>query len=95
MTMKSRPADEPNSRQSHTNLVPPDECERTRVGSWVLPSGNSVDLSVSVDDLGVRHLWWGWDRTPLSSEEAAYYRAVIFPSAMAILGVCRWVAIEL
>jgi hypothetical protein len=94
MTMKNRPTDEP-TRQPDTKGGPPDECERTRIGSWALPSGNSVDVSHSVDERGIGHLWFGWDRTPITLEEADYYRAVIFPAVAAKLGFRRWAVVEL
>ncbi len=61
---------------------PPREDLRIKLGSWVCPTGNSVDVYTDPlpDAAGVYHTWLYWDQPPpLLPEDRAYYLAVIRP----------------
>jgi hypothetical protein len=52
-----------------------------RLGSWVCPSGNSVDVDLLVVDDTLGHLLFAWDDPPpLSRPDGLFYRAVIIPA---------------
>jgi hypothetical protein len=52
-----------------------------RIGSWICPSGNSVDVDLVIVSDSVAQLNFAWDDPPpLSRPDELYYRAVILPS---------------
>ena len=58
---------------------------RIKLGSWVCPSGNSVDVYVDTrpDSTGVYHTWLFWDEPPpLRLQDHNYYLGVILPEVM-------------
>lgn len=60
---------------------------RLLLGSWTLPSGNSVDavLEVSPGDSPHYEARCEWERFPPSKRDAAYYRKHIAPQVYAKL----------
>ncbi len=56
---------------------------RLKLGSWVCPSGNSVDVYLHHDAAGRYHAWFYWDQPPpLLPADRAYYLAVIRPAVI-------------
>ena len=62
------------------------------LGSWILPSGNSVDVYLLPhrpgDPPGLRHVGLRWDEPPSPSwpsEDFEYYQRVIVPALAAAL----------
>jgi hypothetical protein len=52
-----------------------------RIGSWVCPSGNSVDVDLVVLGESVARLDFAWDDPPpLLPDDARFYRVVILPA---------------
>ncbi len=61
----------------------PGESLRLKLGSWVCPSGNSVDVYLHHDAAGRYHTWFYWDQPPpLLPDDRAYYLAVIRPAVI-------------
>ena len=62
----------------------------TYLGSWVCPSGNSVDVFVDQDALGRYHTWHYWDQPPpLLPADRTYYLTVIRPEVVRVRGMPR------
>lgn len=66
---------------SHGGVLP-QTCARPKLGSWVCPSGNSVDGFLESDSgEGVRRATCEWDSAPpLSEVDYVYYSALILPT---------------
>ncbi len=61
----------------------PSEGVRVRLGSWVCPSGNSLNVYLTLDESGKYDLWLYWDQPPpLLPEDRAYYLAVVRPEVI-------------
>jgi hypothetical protein len=54
---------------------------RLLLGTWTLPSGNSVDalLEVSPGDTPHYEMRCEWDRWPLTEQDTAHYREHVAP----------------
>jgi hypothetical protein len=54
-----------------------------KLGSWVCPSGNSVDVYLDQDAMGRYHVLFFWDEPPpFLPEDRTYYFAVIRPEVI-------------
>jgi hypothetical protein len=51
-----------------------------KLAQWVCPSGNSCDVSYSVDQRGIVHTYFEWDDPPpLAPADERFYERVILP----------------
>jgi hypothetical protein len=64
------------------------------MGAWVLPSGNTCDAVLTIDENGIRHILFAWDDPPpLSPADESFYRRVVIPEVahrvLALTGVAN------
>ena len=71
---------------------------RLKLGTWTLPTGNSVDAYLVGDGVGPRGISCKWDTLPLSDAELTYYVDVVAPQlserareALGVEGGLLWV----
>ena len=55
--------------------------KRHRLGTWSMPSGNSVDVDV-IGEGSLRQIAFFWDRLPLTIGDEVFYETVILPAVI-------------
>jgi hypothetical protein len=77
-------------------MIIPGDSEKKHQGYWSFPSGNAVAVTSSIDEHGLGHLWFVWDRLPPSPEDLNHYTAIVRPEVMRIVaGQQSWLIVEI